>query len=109
MLFRSSTVHTAAGSGANGAGAAVQLPDVCTGFHDDQMHWTRQSIRFGIDGVTHFEYLNLGAGSARWPFDAPQFLILNVAIGGDLGGQVDDSIFPVRMEVDHVRVYQQPK
>ena len=104
-----STVHTAAGSGANGAGAAVQLPDVCTGFHDDQMHWTRQSIRFGIDGVTHFEYLNLGAGSARWPFDAPQFLILNVAIGGDLGGQVDDSIFPVRMEVDHVRVYQQPK
>jgi beta-glucanase (GH16 family) len=33
-------------------------------------------------------------------------MILNVAIGGDLGGPVDDSIFPVQMEVDYVRVYQ---
>lgn len=102
-----STVHTAAGSGATGTGAARQLPDACTTFHDYQMHWTRQGIRFGIDGVTHLEYLNPGSGSARWPFDAPQFLILNVAVGGDLGGKVDDSIFPVHMEIDHVRVYQQ--
>ena len=102
-----STVHTAAGSGAAGTGAARQLLDACTAFHNYQMHWTRQSIRFGIDGVTHFEYQNPGTGSARWPFDAPQFLILNIAIGGDLGGKVDNSIFPVQMEVDHVRVYQQ--
>ena len=33
-------------------------------------------------------------------------MILNIAIGGDLGGPVDDSIFPVTMEVDHVRVWQ---
>ena len=104
-----STVHTAAGSGANGMGAAVQLPDVCTAFHNYQMHWTAQSIRFGIDGVAHFEYLNPGTGSARWPFDAPQFLILNIAIGGDLGGKVDNGIFPVQMEIDHVRVYQRPR
>lgn len=103
-----STVHTAAGSGAAGIGEAVQLPDACTSFHDYQMHWTRQSIRFGIDGIAHFEYRNPGTGSARWPFDAPQFLILNIAIGGDLGGKVDDAIFPVSMEIDHVRVYQQP-
>ena len=104
-----STVHTAAGSGANGMGAAVQLPDVCTAFHNYQMHWTPQSIRFGIDGVAHFEYLNPGTGSARWPFDAPQFLSLNIAIGGDLGGKVDNGIFPVQMEIDHVRVYQRPR
>jgi len=104
-----STVHTAAGSGAKGSGAATQLPDVCTAFHHYQMHWTPQSIRFGIDGVTHYEYANPGSGAARWPFDAPQFLILNIAIGGDLGGKVDNDIFPVHMEVDHVRVYQVPK
>ena len=103
-----STVHTAAGSGASGTGEAVQLPDVCTAFHDYQMHWTRQSIRFGIDGAIHFEYRNQGTGNARWPFDAPQFLILNLAVGGDLGGKVDDTIFPVSMEIKHVRVYQQP-
>ena len=104
-----STVHTAAGSGAAGVGQARQLSDACSAFHNYQMHWTPQSIRFGIDGVAHFEYLNPGTGNARWPFDAPQFLILNIAIGGDLGGKVDDNIFPVHMEVDHVRVYQPPK
>jgi beta-glucanase (GH16 family) len=104
-----STVHTEAGSGAKGAGAATRLPDACSAFHNYQMHWTGQLIRFGIDGVTHLEYPNPGSGDAGWPFDAPQFLILNIAIGGDLGGKVDDGIFPVRMEVDHVRVYQQTK
>lgn len=101
-----STVHTAAGSGGHGSGAATQLPDVCRAFHTYQMHWTPQDIRFGIDGVQHFRYANPGTGTKAWPFDAPQFLILNIAIGGDLGGPIDDTIFPVAMEVDFVRVYQ---
>lgn len=101
-----STVHTASGHGGQGSGAATELRSACSAFHTYQMHWTAQQIRFGIDGKTHFTYVNAGTGSAQWPFDAPQFLILNIAIGGDLGGDVDDSIFPVRMEVDHVRVYQ---
>ena len=101
-----STVHTTAGSGGNGVGAAVQMTDACTSFHTYQMLWTEQEIRFGIDGKTHLTYPNRGLGDKQWPFGAPQFLILNIAIGGDLGGPVDDSIFPVQMEIDHVRVYQ---
>ena len=104
-----STVHTAAGSGAKGSGAATQVLDACSAFHTYQMDWTARQIRFGIDGQTHFIYTNAGAGKHQWPFDAPQFLILNIAIGGDLGGDVDDSIFPVRMEIDYVRVYQQAR
>lgn len=101
-----STVHTAAGHGANGSGAATLVSDACTAFHSYQMHWTADAVRFGIDGVLHFEYRNPRLGPERWPFDAPQFLILNIAVGGDLGGAVDDSVFPVSMEVEHVRVYQ---
>jgi beta-glucanase (GH16 family) len=101
-----STVHSAAGSGGDGAGAAVELADVCSAFHVYQMHWTGQQVRFGVDGKSHFSYLNQGLGKHQWPFDAPQFLILNIAIGGDLGGPVDDAIFPLHMEVDYVRVYQ---
>ena len=104
-----STVHTAAGSGAKGSGAATQVLDACSAFHTYQMDWTAQQIRFGIDGKTHFTYTNAGAGKSQWPFDSPQFLILNIAIGGDLGGAIDDSIFPVRMEIDYVRVYQQAR
>jgi beta-glucanase (GH16 family) len=101
-----STVHTAAGHGGNGTGAARQVNDACTAFHNYQMHWTADAVRFGIDGVVHFEYRNPRQGKASWPFDAPQFLILNIAIGGDLGGAVDDRVFPVSMHVEHVRVYQ---
>lgn len=101
-----SSVHTAAGHGANPAGGARPVPDACTAFHDYQMHWTADWVRFGIDGVMHFEYRNPRSGPDRWPFDAPQFLILNIAVGGDHGGAVDDTVFPVSMEVEHVRVYQ---
>jgi beta-glucanase (GH16 family) len=101
-----STVHTAAGHGSQGTGAARPLPDACSAFHNYQMHWTADTVRFAIDGVTHFEYPNPRTGTERWPFDKPQFLILNIAVGGDLGGEVDDAIFPVSMEVDHVRIYQ---
>ena len=38
----------------------------------------------------------------------PQFLLLNLAIGGDLGGPVDDAHLPATMEVDYVRVWQAP-
>ena len=103
-----STVHTTAGSGGNGSGVAVQVSDACTAFHNDQMHWTPQRIRFGIDDKAHAAYANPGTGLARWPFDAPQFLILNLAIGGDLGGEVDVRI-PLSLEVDHVRVYQRSR
>ena len=104
-----STVHTTSGSGGSGKGAGTELADVCNAFHDYQMHWTAQQVRFGIDGKHHFTYTKAGTGTAQWPFDAPQFLILNVAIGGDLGGPVDDTIFPVTMEVDYVRVWQPKK
>lgn len=57
----------------------------------------------------HFRHLNPRTGQAAWPFDAPQYLLLNVAIGGDLGGAVDERIFPVTLEIDHVRVYQLAK
>jgi len=108
-----STVHTLAGNGAHGVGGAITVADACTAFHRYQMLWTERGITFGMDGAEHlnFPHLDVGAaGAARvWPFDAPQFLLLNVAIGGDLGGPVDDRIFPLTMEVDYVRVWQAPK
>lgn len=99
------TVHTRQ-SGGPGTGAAVTISDACTTFHNYQMTWTVDAITIGVDGVDYYRYANPRAGLITWPFDAPQYLLLNIAIGGDLGGSVDDSIFPVTLEIDHVRVYQ---
>jgi beta-glucanase (GH16 family) len=104
-----STVHTTSGSGGNGKGADAPVTDACNTFHNYQMYWTAQQISFAVDGKVHFTYNNPGTGTSAWPFDSPQFMILNVAIGGDLGGAVDDAIFPVKMDVEYVRIYQRTK
>lgn len=104
-----STVHTAAGHAGQGSGDGRRLPTVCRDFHDYQMHWTPDRVRFGVDGQPHFEYRRDGRGPEAWPFDAPQYLLLNIAIGGWLGGPVDDGGLPATMEVEHVRVYQAPR
>ena len=102
------TVHTRAGSGGASIGAATQVPDACTAFHDYQLHWTPNEITVGVDGVVYFRYGNPGTGRDRWPFNQPQYLLLNIAIGGVLGGVVDDGVFPVVMDIDHVRIWQAP-
>ena len=53
-------------------------------------------------------YDNRGLGHDDWPYDAPFYVIFNLAWGGDWGGYkgVDESALPVTMEVDYVRVFQ---
>ncbi len=99
------TVHTQA-SGGTGTGSAVQVADACGAFHNYQMTWTATDIRFAVDGAEYYRYTNPGQGNRGWPFDRPQYLLLNIAIGGTLGGAIDDNIFPVTMEIEYVRVYQ---
>ena len=104
-----SAIHTSAGHGGHAVFAGARVPTACGEFHRYQMHWTANEVIFGIDGFVHLRYPKLDAGARAWPFDAPQYLLLNIAIGGDLGGEVDDGIFPVAMEIDYVRVYQPRK
>lgn len=99
-------VHTPSGYAGNGQGRKTILEDACQDFHNFQMLWTEDKLEFAVDGKKYYEYVNQGTGPEQWPFDAPQYLLLNNAIGGVLGGVVDDSIFPVTYAVDYVRVYQ---
>lgn len=100
------TVHTKLAHAGRAPSADATLADACTAFHDYQLTWTPDEIRIGVDGVNYMRAVNPKTGYAAWPFDAPQYLLLNIAIGGTLGGRVDDTIFPRSMEVEHVRVYQ---
>ena len=104
------TVHTGAYNHTrnNQRSATKTVADACNEFHRYQLNWTRTRITIGIDDRNYYQYSNDDSGNAEWPFDSPQFLILNIAVGGDWGGQmgVNDSVFPVQMEVDYVRVYQ---
>lgn len=100
------TVHTASTAGTAGDSGRVDIPDACAAFHDYQVLWTPDRLSFGVDGRVFHTYDNRHVGKEQWPFDAPHYLLLNIAVGGDLGGPIDDTIFPVWMEVEHVRVFQ---
>jgi beta-glucanase (GH16 family) len=84
------------------------IKDCSQNFHVYGLEWTADSIRISVDGKACFRFANEHTGYAAWPFDNKMYLLMNIAVGGDWGGQrgVDDSIWPQRMEVDYVRVYR---
>ncbi|NLG81288.1 MAG: glycoside hydrolase family 16 protein [Bacilli bacterium] len=85
----------------------LQFPNVSDKFYEYGIEWTKDYIEFLVDGVSYARFEKQpNDGSPEWPFDQPFFLILNVAIGGFWGGEIDDSVLPQAMEIDYVRVYQ---
>jgi beta-glucanase (GH16 family) len=87
----------------------ILLDDVAGAFHVYSVEWTPERIDVLVDDTLYFSYMNEHKGWREWPFDKPFHMILNLAIGGAwgrAGGPIDDTIFPQRMLVDYVRVYQ---
>ena len=77
-------------------------------FHVYSAEWTKDSIKFFVDGVMYYEATRdkLPAGSP-WVFEHPHFILLNLAVGGRWPGYPDSSTqFPQTLLVDWVRVYQ---
>ena len=91
----------------------IEMPNATAAFVVYSVEWTAKEIRWYANGKHYFTFLNErltqpAADYRQWPFDKPFHLILNVAVGGNWGGAkgVDQSIWPQRMEIDYVRVYQ---
>ena len=98
------TLHwfdTASSSNAS-YGETTAVADASSEFHLYTVEWTDAAIKIYLDDVKFFEMTN----SAALPFNADFFLILNVAMGGSLGGTVDAAFTEDTMEIDYVKVYQ---
>lgn len=91
-----------------GRGSRLSLPDAAANWHVYALNWSPERLVFLLDGKTGFTLENDGTGVDSWPFDAPEYLILNLAIGGAWGAEkgVDESIFPQQFLIDYVRVYE---
>ncbi len=104
------TIHTQAYNHMRGTqkGKKIFIENPNEEFHVFAIEWTSEKIDFMLDDVVYNHIENEHKTVAEWPFDQKFYLILNVAVGGGLGGKkgIDDNIFPQRMVVDYVRVYQ---
>jgi beta-glucanase (GH16 family) len=107
-----STIHTPSSYGNSVNGKTMDLETAEEQFHNYGMIWTEKYIRFYIDDVSNVTYTYAPSikNDSTWPFDKPFFLLLNIAVGGTWGGAqgIDNAIFPQTMEVEYVRVYQEP-
>lgn len=77
-------------------------------FHAYAVEWTPEKVDFLLDGKVYNHFENEHKTEDEWPFDDPQYLKINIAIGGMLGGKkgINDDVFPEQMLIDYVRVYQ---
>lgn len=80
-------------------------------FHVWRMDWDEESIKLYLDDellndIPQSSAVNGSLGKGEQPFKKPMYLLLNLAIGGDNGGEIIDSELPMKYLVDYVRVYQ---
>jgi len=105
-----STIHTAL-TGGSGVGARFTFPSgeaADTAFHTYGVIWTQNEMQFFVDNASSPFFTvtpsNLPSGDT-WPFNQSIFTLLNVAVGGTLGGSTSGLTNPGPMIVDYVRWY----
>jgi beta-glucanase (GH16 family) len=90
----------------NFAGDSRSVTTVVEGVSDDfhvyGLEWTQDAITFSVDGEEFGTLENNGG----LPFNKDFFMILNVAMGGNFGGEINPAFTGSSMEVDYIRVYQ---
>lgn len=90
-------------------GGTIHVPDAQDSFHVYSVDWEPDKMDFYVDDEKYFAVTRDPQEDYKgWPFDQRFYLIMNIAVGGDWGGAqgVDPAIWPQRMEIDYVRVYQ---
>ncbi|MGL1936068.1 MAG: glycoside hydrolase family 16 protein [Fibrobacterales bacterium] len=102
------TVHAPNYSGATAQQGTIEESTVESDFHIYSVQWYADRIEFYFDHEHYFTARPQGGdqyNASAWPYTGPQFILLNLAIGG-WGGAPDAAAFPMQFLVDYVRVYK---
>lgn len=102
------TAHWKGGGGHEASGKQTHVEKTDADFHVYAMDWSPERIDFFVDDRLYqsvpVEKAGMGADN---PFRKPQYLLLNFAVGGDWGGEIDDRVLPQQYLIDYVRVYRE--
>jgi beta-glucanase (GH16 family) len=91
-----------------------ETANLTTEFHTYSITWNEYSFSWYVDGYKYGNYVFNAAAVAygamavsdAWPFDQEFYIILNLAMGGSMGGTIDPGFTSDTFEIDYVRVYQ---
>lgn len=101
--FVQSAIHTPSSYGNTVNLGGRSISTVSSDFHVYTFVWTPQKLVFSVDGIVHYTYNPQVKDASTWPFDADQYLLLNIAIQQS----IDPNFTQSAMEIDYVRVYQE--
>jgi len=96
------TIHYPGHSGGNAVGSTKTIANATTEFHIYTLDWSASYIKIYVDEQLYHSVDNSNA----IPFNHDFFFIMNVAMGGTFGGDVDPAFTNATMEVDYIRVYK---
>ncbi len=99
------TTHTTSGFGGTANGGSTMVADA-TAYHIYSMVWSADGIYFLVDDNLFYTYNPVVKNNDTYPFNKDFFLIMNLAMGGTLGGAIDGAFTEATIEVDYIRVYQ---
>jgi beta-glucanase (GH16 family) len=101
------TVHFQKDGRHGSSGSTLHVDKPFDDFHVYSVEWTPQKMDFYFDDRKYHSFNVADADeNGQNPFHKPQYLILNLALGGDWGQAIDDSKLPQNLLIDYVRVYQ---
>ncbi len=98
-------IHTPSSFGNTQNKGGTQLGDISQNYYVYSMNWSPNQISFLIDDVVFYTYNPAVKNASTWPFDADQFFLLNVAMGG-FAGDIPANFNQASMIIDYIRVYQ---
>jgi beta-glucanase (GH16 family) len=96
------TLHYTGRSGGNANGNTKLIQNATTEFHTYKVEWTILAIKIYVDD----ELYHTVANSSSLPFNRDFFLIINLAMGGNFAGPVDQAFTSESLEIDYIRVYK---
>ena len=101
------TLHFARNGEHASDGGKLELASPYDDFHLYAVEWSPERIDFFVDDHKyHSVDLEKAGQGGENPFRKPHYLLLNLALGGDWGGPIDDAMLPQKYLVDYVRVYR---
>jgi len=98
-------IHTPSSSGNTINKGGIQASDIAQNYHIYSMNWSPNQITFLLDNVAFYTYNPAVKNSSTWPFNADQYLLLNIAMGG-YAGTIPANFSQASMIIDYIRVYQ---
>ena len=98
-----SALHTPSSYGGTINHGGQYIPNATSQFNLYTLEWNEEKMIFSVNGNEHYTYQPNNQNMETWPFNSPQFLLMNIAIEPG----IESNFIQTELEIDYIRIYEQ--